>query len=98
MPVRMLGLVTMQLGGLVRLGRAFGRLVVVNQVERQLNHLQPLLALLGREVVAGRGQMLQERINDRIESLSVDGVQLGLVWFLGYRRLLRLTVGCATGP
>ena len=93
MPVRMLGLVVN-----LALADCLGRLVVVDQVKRQFDHLQPLLALLGREVVAGRGQMLQEGINDRIESLSVDGVQLGLVWFLGYRRLLRLTVGCATGP
>ena len=73
-------------------GRLGLRLVVVNQVERQLDHLQPFLAFVLREVVAGRGQMLKQRVNDRVECGSVDGVQLGLVGFLGYRRLLRLTV------
>ena len=87
MPVRMLGLVVN-----LALADCLGRLVVVDQVKRQLDHLQPLLALVGREVVAGRGQMLKQRINDRVERGSVDGVQLGLVWFLGYRRLLWMTV------
>ena len=84
MPVRMLGFVAM-LPHLLRcrVPRFFGRRVVVNQVKRQLDHLQPFLAVGGREVVAGRGQMLEQRLNDRVERLSVDGVQFGLVWFFG---------------
>ena len=74
------------------------RLVVVNQVERQLDHLQPFLAFVLREVVAGRGQMIQEGFDDRIERAAVYGVQLGLAWFLGDRRLLWMTVGAARGP
>jgi hypothetical protein len=89
----MLGLAAMRVQAGPRfVGRLGLRLVVVNQIERHLDHLQPQLAIVLREVVAGGGQMLKQRVNDRVECGSVDGVQLGLVWFLGYRRLLRLTV------
>ena len=71
------GLVAMQAGLVRRLGL---RLVVVNQLERQLDHAQPILA--------GRGQMLKQRIYDRVKGVAVYGVQLGLVGLLGDRRLL----------
>ena len=46
MPVRMLGFVAM-LPHLLRCRvPGFGRHVVVNQVKRQLDHLQPFLALV----------------------------------------------------
>src|ERR1700733_10415731 len=35
--------------------------------------------------------MLEQRVNDRVERLSVDGVQFGLVWFLGQCRFLWLS-------
>jgi hypothetical protein len=96
MPVRILGLAAMLAHRRRPRQRFVGRrglwLVVVNQVERQLDHLQPQLAIVFREVVAGRGQMLKQRVNDRIERLTVDGVQLGLVGLLGNCRVLRLTV------
>ena len=100
----MLGLAAMRVqarprrGRFVRLGRRLGRLVVVNQLERQLDHAQPKRAIFLRPIVAGRGQMLQEGVNDRVERGSVYGVQLGLAWFLGDRRLLWMTVGAARGP
>ena len=71
----------------------------IDQLERQLHHAQPKLAIVLRPIVAGGGQMLQERVNDRIERASVyGGVQLGLAWLLGDRRLLWMTVGAARGP
>ena len=73
-------------------------LAFVDQVKRQLDNLQPLLALVHREEVAGRGQMLKQRVNDRVERGSVYGVQLGLAWLLGDCRLLWMTVGAARGP
>ena len=69
-----------------------GRLVVVNQLERQFDHAQPKRAIFLRPILAGRGQMLKQRVDDGIELLPVDGVQLGLVGFLGNCRVLRLTV------
>ena len=96
MPCRMLGLVAMQPSGLV--GRRLGRLVVVNQLKRQFDHAQPERPVVLRPIIAGRGQMLQERVNDRVERGSVYGVQLGLAWLLGDCRLLWMTVGAARGP
>ena len=69
----------------------------IDQLERQLHHAQPKLAIVLRPIVAGGGQMLQERVNDRIERASVYGVQLGLAWLLGDRRLLWMTVGAGVG-
>jgi hypothetical protein len=64
--------------GLVAIGRL--RRVVVDQLETQFDHLQPELAVLLRPIVAGRGQMLKERVDDRIEGEPVVGVQ-----FRGFR-------------
>jgi hypothetical protein len=67
MPCRMLGLVAMQLGGLVRLvGHSRLFLVVVDHVERQRHHFEPSLAVFLRPVVAGRGQMLKQGVYDRV--------------------------------
>ena len=86
------GLVAMQAGLVRRLGL---RLVVVNQLERQLDHAQPERPVVLRPILAGRGQMLKQR--NRVKGVAVYGVQLGLVGLLGDRRLLWMTVGAGVG-
>ena len=43
-----------------------GRHVVVDQLERQFDHSQPEGAVVLRPIVAGRGQMLKQGVDDRV--------------------------------